>query len=93
MKKIYNFSFDAEGYKIKLDDVEKLNIPRDSLVFDGDELYRNIFKDFAGEEIEIENKMSDEEMKSDIFAQPILDIIKEIIESVIDKIKFLIFLN
>lgn len=87
MKKIYNFSFDEKSYKIKIEGNEILTIPRDSLEFDGEELYNNIFKDFSGEEIEINNEMSKEKMKSDIFAEPILDIIKEIIKSVIEKIK------
>lgn len=87
MKKMFKYSFDDSSYKLKFNNEEKFVINKDTLEFNGNQFYENIFKEYTdGDEIEIENEMTIEEMKSDKFAQPILDIINEMIDSIIKKI-------
>lgn len=85
MKKIYKYYFDDNSYKLKLDGVDKFIILKETLEFNGNQFYENIFKDYS-EDFEIENEMTEEDMKADKFAQPILDMIKEMKDAIVKKI-------
>ncbi len=87
MKKIYKYYFDDKTYKLKLNNVDKFIISNDTLEFNGNQFYENIFKEYSeDDDIVIENEMTEEEMKSNKFAQPILDMIKEMIDAIVKKI-------
>ena len=87
MKKIYKYYFDDKSYKLKLEDVDKFIILKETLEFNGNQFYENIFKDYSEDyEIVIKNEMTEDDMKSDKFAQPILDMIKEMIYTIVKKI-------
>lgn len=87
MKRIFKYCFDNSSYKLKLNDEDKFVINKFTLEFNGNQFYENIFKEYSdGDELEIKNEMTDEEMQSDKFAQPILDTINEIKDSIIKRL-------
>ena len=89
MKKIFEFYFDEQTYILKENKKEgsKFIISKDTLEFNGNQFYQNIFKDYSYEdEIEIKNKMKDEDMEKDKFARYILDMLKEMISNIEKKI-------
>lgn len=89
MKKIFEFYFDEQSYILKENKKEesKFIISKDTLEFNGDQFYQNIFKDYSYEDgIEIKNKMKDEDMEKDKFARYILDMLKEMISNIEKKI-------
>ena len=45
MKKIYKFYFNEQSYILKENEEDRFVIPRDTLEFNGNEFYQNLFKD------------------------------------------------
>lgn len=89
MKKIFEFYFDEQSYILResKDEENKFIIPKDTLEFNGNQFYQNIFKEYSdGDEIEIKNIMNTEDIEKDKFAGYILDMIKEMISGILKKI-------
>ncbi len=87
MKKIYKFYFNEQRYALKENEEDKFIIPKDTLEFNGNQFYQNIFKEYLLEdEIEIENIMSDEDMEKDKFAKYIFNMIQTMINDIMKKI-------
>ena len=87
MKKIYKFYFNDKSYNLKENEEDKFILPMDTLEFNGNEFYQNLFKEYSIEdEIEIENIMANEEMEKDKFAKYILEMLKTMVEDILKKI-------
>lgn len=70
MKKIYKFYFNEQSYILKENEEDRFVIPRDTLEFNGNEFYQNLFKEYSFEDkIEIENMMNEKEIEKDKFAK------------------------
>ena len=64
MKKIYKFYFNEQSYILKENEEDRFVIPRDTLEFNGNEFYQNLFKEYSFEDkIEIENMMNEKEIE------------------------------
>ena len=87
MKKIYKFYFNEQSYILKENEEERFVIPRDTLEFNGNEFYQNLFKEYSFEDkIEIENMMNEKEIEKDKFAKYILEMLQTMIDDIIKKI-------
>lgn len=87
MKKIYKFYFNEQSYIIKENEEDRFVIPRDTLEFNGNEFYQNLFKEYSFEDkIEIENMMNEKEIEKDKFAKYILEMLQTMIDDIIKKI-------
>ena len=87
MKKIYKFYFNDKSYNLKENEEDKFIIPMDTLDFNGNKFYENLFKEYSiGDEIEIENIMKDEELEKDKFAKYILEMLKTMVNEILKKI-------
>ena len=87
MKKIYKFYFNEQSYILKENEEDRFVIPRDTLEFNGNEFYQNLFKEYSFEDkIEIENMMNEKEIEKDKFAKYILEMLQTIIDDIIKKI-------
>ena len=47
MKKIYKFYFNEQSYILKENEEDRFVIPRDTLEFNGNEFYQNLFKEYS----------------------------------------------
>lgn len=87
MKKIYKFYFNEQSYILKENEEDRFVIPRDTLEFNGNEFYQNLFKEYSFEDkIEIENMMNEKEIEKDKFAKYILEMLQTMINDIIKKI-------
>lgn len=87
MKKIYKFYFNEQSYILKENEEDRFVIPRDTLEFNGNEFYQNLFKEYSFEDkIEIENRMNEKEIEKDKFAKYILEMLQTMIDDIIKKI-------
>ena len=87
MKKIYKFYFNEQSYILKENEEDRFVIPRDTLEFNGNEFYQNLFKEYSFEDkIEIENMMNEKEIEKDKFAKYILEMLQTMIDDIIKKI-------
>lgn len=87
MKKIYKFYFNDKSYNLKENEEDKFIIQMDTLEFNGNQFYQNLFKEYSIEdEIEIENIMKNEEMEKDKFAKYILEMLKTMVKEISKKI-------
>lgn len=87
MKKIYKFYFNEQSYILKENEEDRFVIPRDTLEFNGNEFYQNLFKEYSFEDkIEIENIMNEKEIEKDKFAKYILEMLQTMIDDIIKKI-------
>ena len=87
MKKIYKFYFNEQSYILKEYVVFPRWRPRDTLEFNGNEFYQNLFKEYSFEDkIEIENMMNEKEIEKDKFAKYILEMLQTMIDDIIKKI-------
>ena len=87
MKKIYKFYFNEQSYILKENEEDRFVIPRDTLEFNGNEFYQNLFKEYLFEEkIEIENMMNEKEIEKDKFDKYILEMLQTMIDDIIKKI-------
>ena len=87
MKKIYKFYFNEQSYILKENEEDRFVIPRDTLEFNGNEFYQNLFKEYSFEDkIEIENMMNEIEIEKDKFAKYILEMLQTMIDDIIKKI-------
>lgn len=87
MKKIYKFYFNEQSYILKENEEDRFVIPRDTLEFNGNEFYQNLFKEYSFEDkIEIENMMYEKEIEKDKFAKYILEMLQTMIDDIIKKI-------
>ena len=50
MKKIYKFYFNEQSYILKENEEDRFVIPRDTLEFNGNEFYQNLFKEYSFED-------------------------------------------
>ena len=86
MKKIYKFYFNEQSYILKENEEDRFVIPRDTLEFNGNEFYQNLFKEYSFEDkIEIENMMNEKEIEKDKFAKYILEMLQTMIDDIIKK--------
>ena len=46
MKKIYKFYFNEQSYILKENEEDRFIIPRDTLEFNGNKFYQNLFKEY-----------------------------------------------
>lgn len=84
MKKIYKFYFNEQSYILKENEEDRFVIPRDTLEFNGNEFYQNLFKEYSFEDkIEIENMMNEKEIEKDKFAKYILEMLQTMIDDII----------
>lgn len=87
MKKIYKFYFNEQSYILKENEEDRFVIPMDTLEFNGNEFYQNLFKEYSFEDkIEIENMMNEKEIEKDKFAKYILEMLQTMIDDIIKKI-------
>lgn len=87
MKKIYKFYFNEQSYILKENEEDRFVIPRDTLEFNGNEFYQNLFKEYSFEDkIEIENMMNEKEIEKDKFAKYILEMLQTMIDDITKKI-------
>lgn len=87
MKKIYKFYFNEQSYILKENEEDRFVISRDTLEFNGNEFYQNLFKEYSFEDkIEIENMMNEKEIEKDKFAKYILEMLQTMIDDIIKKI-------
>ncbi len=87
MKRIYKFCFNEQSYILKENEEDRFVIPRDTLEFNGNEFYQNLFKEYSFEDkIEIENMMNEKEVEKDKFAKYILEMLQTMIDDIIKKI-------
>ena len=87
MKKIYKFYFNEQSYILKENEEDRFVIPRDTLEFNGNEFYQNLFKEYSFEDkIEIDNMMNEKEIEKDKFAKYILEMLQTMIDDIIKKI-------
>lgn len=87
MKKIYKFYFNEQSYILKENEEDRFVIPRDTLEFNGNEFYQNLFKEYSFEDkIEIENMMNEKKIEKDKFAKYILEMLQTMIDDIIKKI-------
>lgn len=88
MEKVYKFYFNEKSYNLKEDEKDIFCIPRDTLEFNGNEFYQNIYKDFViGDNIKFVNNMEENDMKSDLFAKYIFEMLQTMIKDIEKKIE------
>ena len=88
MEKVYRFYFNEKSYNLKEDEKDIFCIPADTLEFNGNEFYQNIYKDFViGDNIKIVNNMEENDMKKDHFAQYIFEMLQTMTNEIEKRLK------